>query len=187
MAEPSQAPTTQDTPPTPDVRQQVLTSLPLPRMEMLSEAQVRGAACVWDGRTLTPQTAVDLGPRLKKRLDGEYRWYPRSCRRCVGSKAYTWLFVHAEDCAACKAGPDCPCAIVVRRLLHDSFEGGPAAVELRTTMADAPVLGLPLTDPEPVPGCDDCTRWARQRAMARRSGDVAQVSDCNVRMRRCAH
>jgi len=55
------------------------------------------------------------------------------------------------------------------------------------TMEAAPVLGLPLPDPEPAPGCADCQRWARQRARARKAGDFTWVSDCNVRMRRCVH
>lgn len=54
-------------------------------------------------------------------------------------------------------------------------------------MAPAPAVGLPLPEPVPAAGCTACARWARLRDVARRSGDGAQVSDCNVRIRRCAH
>ncbi|ODA69499.1 hypothetical protein APS67_006303 [Streptomyces sp. AVP053U2] len=54
-------------------------------------------------------------------------------------------------------------------------------------MEPAPLLGMPLTDPDPAPGCTQCRRWARQRQAARAGGDWTQVSDCNVRIRRCTH
>ncbi|MBJ6633381.1 hypothetical protein [Streptomyces sp. I5] len=55
------------------------------------------------------------------------------------------------------------------------------------TMEDAPVLGTPLPDPEPAPGCGECRRWAAERAAARQAGDGTRVSDCNVQMRRHLH
>ncbi|MCO4699294.1 hypothetical protein LRR80_05388 [Streptomyces sp. RO-S4] len=55
------------------------------------------------------------------------------------------------------------------------------------TMEDAPLLGVPLVDPEPAPGCSQCQRWAAERAAARQEGNGARVSDCNVRMRRHLH
>nr|WP_149830333.1 hypothetical protein [Streptomyces tailanensis] len=50
---------------------------------------------------------------------------------------------------------------------------------------DRPPIGLalPLEEPEPVPGCDECAMLARQRVEARRTGDLSRVSDCNVLMR----
>lgn len=102
-----------------DARHHVLTALELPRLDTLSEGQVRGAICVWDGAALTPDTAVDLGPRTKKRLDGTFDWYPRACHRCAGQKAYLWLFTHAHACDTCKAGPDCPYAAAVRTLMRE--------------------------------------------------------------------
>ncbi|PWI08314.1 hypothetical protein DIZ27_23020 [Streptomyces sp. NWU339] len=55
------------------------------------------------------------------------------------------------------------------------------------TMGDPPLLGMPLPDPAPAPGCTSCRRWARQRETARSAGDWTRVSDCNVRIRRCTH
>ena len=55
------------------------------------------------------------------------------------------------------------------------------------TMEAAPVLGLPMPEPEPAPGCKACERWARERSAARAADDGARVSDCNVMMRRCGH
>ena len=57
----------------------------------------------------------------------------------------------------------------------------------RDTMDDAPVLGAPLPDAEPAPGCVTCRRWARERDAARRAGNLTRVSDCNVLIRRCTH
>ncbi len=51
----------------------------LPAIETLSQRQQRGMDCVWCGITLTPATAVDLGPRKIKRLDYVTQWYPRAC------------------------------------------------------------------------------------------------------------
>ncbi|MEU2598443.1 hypothetical protein ABZ669_14630 [Streptomyces hirsutus] len=55
------------------------------------------------------------------------------------------------------------------------------------TMEDAPLLSLPLADPDPVPGCPRCRYWARERTDARRADDGARVSDCNVHIRRHPH
>ncbi|MFD5656901.1 hypothetical protein [Streptomyces hirsutus] len=56
-----------------------------------------------------------------------------------------------------------------------------------TTMEDPPLLGMPLPEPEPARGCRHCQYWVRQRAAARRTGDGARVSDCNVQIRRHPH
>lgn len=45
-------------------------------------------------------------------------------------------------------------------------------------------LGLPLDDPEPVDGCAECARLARDREAARAAGDGTAATDCNVWMRR---
>ncbi|PWJ07906.1 hypothetical protein DKG34_10900 [Streptomyces sp. NWU49] len=55
------------------------------------------------------------------------------------------------------------------------------------TMEAAPVLGLPLPDPEPAPGCKNCQGWARRRETARAAGNWTRVSDFNVLIRRCVH
>ncbi|WP_042170074.1 hypothetical protein [Streptomyces sp. NBRC 110035] len=55
------------------------------------------------------------------------------------------------------------------------------------TLEAAPLLGVPLPDPEPVPGCARCRYWDGQRSDARRSGDGARATDCNVHIRRHPH
>ncbi|MEV6790918.1 hypothetical protein AB0M87_02730 [Streptomyces sp. NPDC051320] len=52
----------------------------LPPVGGLSQRQQRGTDCVWCGITLTPQTAVDLGPRKLRILDHVTAWFPRACR-----------------------------------------------------------------------------------------------------------
>lgn len=79
----------------------VLALLALPALDGLSEQQVRGQACVWDGVILSAETAVDLGPRRKRRLDGEYDWFPRGCKACTGTEAYRALLDHASSCEQC--------------------------------------------------------------------------------------
>src|SRR5438034_1476538 len=96
-----------------------LDLLPLPDHNDLSEQQVRGITCVWDGIALTAETAVDLGPRKVKRLDGHFDWFPRGCRQCVGRHAYEFLFGHAENCEHCASRTDCPTAVEVRRLMRE--------------------------------------------------------------------
>lgn len=46
---------------------------------------------------------------------------------------------------------------------------------------------LKLHDPAPVRGCTVCEALGRQRADARKLGDMAAVSDCNVEIRRHPH
>ncbi|WP_432158956.1 hypothetical protein [Streptomyces sp. bgisy153] len=41
-------------------------------------------------------------------------------------------------------------------------------------------LTLPAAPPLPVPGCGECARLDRARAVAGRAGDRSRVSDCNV-------
>ncbi|NED75291.1 hypothetical protein G3I51_23805 [Streptomyces sp. SID9944] len=83
-------------------RDAALAILPLPSLDGLSEHQVRGVTCVWDGITLSELVAVDLGPRIGKRAGAPFRWFPRGCRRCTGRKAYRALFDHAPDCDECR-------------------------------------------------------------------------------------
>lgn len=104
---------------TQDARQQVLAALILPPLTGLTEAQVRGTTCVWDGIALTPETAVDLGPVRMKRLHGHYQWFPRGCKRCVGDRAYSALFLHARDCRTCWQGPECPFSVAANRLVRE--------------------------------------------------------------------
>ena|SRR5690606_159866 len=104
-----------------NARQQVIKALELPALDGLTEAQVRGHVCVWDGIPLTNTTAVNLGPRTKRRPGGTYSWYPRACTRCTGHAAYRLLHTHAPTCDRCKTDPTCPVAVAAQRLIR---EGG---------------------------------------------------------------
>jgi len=99
---------------TQDARQQALTTLELPDINGLSEAQVRGVTCVWDGIALTPETAVDLGPRPR---DGGPDWFPRGCKRCTGEAAHRLLLAHAPRC---DVYPSCPTAVAAQRLMREA-------------------------------------------------------------------
>jgi len=78
-----------------------LSLLPLPALDGLSQEQVRGAACVWCTAVLNTATAVDLGERRHRRLDGHYSTFPRSCRRCAAEAAVRALRDHAGQCEQC--------------------------------------------------------------------------------------
>jgi hypothetical protein len=78
--------------------------LELPGIANLTADQFRGIVCVWDGSEgpLTEDTAVALGPRRKKRLDGEYEWHPRGCLKHAAAAAMEALFTHCvTDCEQC--------------------------------------------------------------------------------------
>lgn len=101
----------------------VLALLPFPDHEQMSQQQRRGTACVWDGITLAPDTAVDLGSR-PLRPGGDYTWYPRACRRCVGDHALRALHDHAPYCELCvENAAECEVGRVLVRLIR---EGGRA-------------------------------------------------------------
>jgi hypothetical protein len=53
----------------------------------------------------------------------------------------------------------------------------------RTTMDQAPVLGLPAAEPIAPADCGVCQALAQQRTEARKSGDLSRVSDRNVEIR----
>ncbi len=94
--------------------------IPLPSIEGLSEQQVRGNTCVWDGIALTPATAIDLGPRRIRHLDGSLRWFPRGCHRCVETAALRMLHDHAMACPACGDDyPACQIGLTLNRLLRE--------------------------------------------------------------------
>lgn len=54
-----------------------------------------------------------------------------------------------------------------------------------------PVVELPChappEEPRPTKGCDICCALDRQRTVARQTGDLSRVTDCNVEMRRHPH
>jgi hypothetical protein len=67
--------------------------------------------CVWCGITLTPLTALDIGPQPLRILDHVTRWYPRACTTRCG--AYKALLAHTETCRTCLDG--CPTGDRLRR------------------------------------------------------------------------
>lgn len=94
--------------------------LRIPRIDGLSEQQVRGVTCVWDGIGLTPATAVDLGPRRIRHLDGSLRWFPRGCHSCTEAAALRTLHEHAMTCPTCDSDyQSCPTGHGLNRLLRE--------------------------------------------------------------------
>lgn len=79
----------------------LLALLTLPDLDSLSEQQVRGAACVWDGIVLTAETAVDLGTRTAARAGQDVPWFPRACRGCVHTAARLQFVTHIPCCEQC--------------------------------------------------------------------------------------
>lgn len=97
-----------------------LTLLALPALDGLSKEQVRGAACIWCATTLTADTAVDLGERRHKRLDGHYSTFPRACRPCTHDAADAALMDHAPRCEQCvDDAAGCELAVALRRLMRE--------------------------------------------------------------------
>ncbi len=86
--------------------------IPLPRLELLSEARTRGAECVWGGERLTIETAIDLG----KHVDDGFSWFPRACLRCTRSAVRAARDTHPDRCTECK-GLAALCD--TRRALHE--------------------------------------------------------------------
>jgi hypothetical protein len=97
-----------------------LALLTLPAYNTLTVEQTRGATCVWCQATLTTDTAVDLGERRHKRLDGRFSTFPRACRRCTHDAAYRVLLDHAPRCEQCTddAGR-CGTGLALRRLMKE--------------------------------------------------------------------
>lgn len=75
--------------------------LPIPAVETMTERQLRGYVCVWGGEELANATAVNLGPRTKKRLGSTYRIFPRACPACVREAAIRELRDHDGMCEQC--------------------------------------------------------------------------------------
>ncbi|MEV0981187.1 hypothetical protein [Streptomyces sp. NPDC049915] len=84
-----------------EIPRQVLHLLEVPSLNDQSGMQVRGAACVWDGAPLTAETAVELGERRHRRLDGRYSTFPRGCAPCVAARAHRALLDHGGSCEQC--------------------------------------------------------------------------------------
>ena len=100
----------------------VLDVVVLPSLGGLSEQQRRGVACVWCGVILAPGTAVGLGERRVRILDGHVTTFPRGCRRCTGQAAYNALFDHAPMCEQCADNAaECDTGRELRRLVKEGF------------------------------------------------------------------
>lgn len=101
-----------------------LALLELPALNGLSDAQTRGAACVWcrDDAPLTAESAVDLGEHISP-LDGRepgMRWFPRAHRRCVQAAALAVLHDHAPLCEQCvDDASTCDTGLTLRRLMRE--------------------------------------------------------------------
>lgn len=94
--------------------------LTVPSLDGLTEPQLRGAACIWCRTTLDTATAVDLGERRHKRLDGHYSTFPRACRRCVHTEAYRTILDHGGSCEQCVDDLDsCPTGVGLRALMRE--------------------------------------------------------------------
>lgn len=94
-------------------------SLDLPALGTLTEQQVRGQACVWDGVPLSGVPAVDLGARTATRAGRPTQWFPRGCPRCVAEAALRALHAHAPSCEQCvDDAARCPEGLGLRRLMR---------------------------------------------------------------------
>jgi hypothetical protein len=78
-----------------------LAHIPLPEFDTLTQAQVRGAACVFDGVALSAENAVDLGERKIRRPGEQVAWFPRACRRCAMEQSMVALQEHSGSCEPC--------------------------------------------------------------------------------------
>ncbi|MFJ8081440.1 hypothetical protein ACIQ6Y_12500 [Streptomyces sp. NPDC096205] len=103
-----------------EVPSRVSKLLPLPPLDGLSVGQVRGAMCIWCDTPLTAETAVDLGERRHRRLDGHYSTFPRACCQCTSRAAFTALHIHAPDCDTCRHNPaGCEAGAILLRMIRD--------------------------------------------------------------------
>lgn len=96
-----------------------LALLALPTRDTLSEQQIRGSHCIWDGITLAPATAVDLGPRRIRRAGSHIDWYPRACRRCTSDAAFRALHRHVPECGDRGEEITCPVCRGLLRLIRE--------------------------------------------------------------------
>ena len=90
-----------------------------PRIQ-LTEMQIRGITCVWCGIGLSPATAVSLGERTRRHLDGHLRWWPQGCHPCTQAETLHALHVHAPGCPDCQSDyQSCPVGLGLNRLLRE--------------------------------------------------------------------
>ncbi|MEV7343932.1 hypothetical protein [Streptomyces sp. NPDC093544] len=95
---------------------------PVPSVDTLSEAQVRGGGCVWCGVTLDNRAAVDLGERTFDVQGVEARrWFPRGCLTCAGARFYRALLGHAGTCEQCADDQSqCETGTALRKAVRES-------------------------------------------------------------------
>ncbi|MFD5266767.1 hypothetical protein [Streptomyces sp. NPDC058335] len=99
-----------------------LAIISLPPLDGLAEEQLRGAACVWCGAGLTTDSAVDLGERRHKRLDGHYSTFPRGCPVDVTRAAVQALHDHAGSCEQCAdAAEHCTVSLALYRIVRQEW------------------------------------------------------------------
>ncbi|MFD7886914.1 hypothetical protein G6W47_04610 [Streptomyces sp. CAI-21] len=58
----------------------------LPSPAQLGDEQLRGAECVWCGRCLATETAVDLGVHPDPQCPWA-SWFPRACPACAEARS----------------------------------------------------------------------------------------------------
>lgn len=94
--------------------------LELPTLDGLTQNQVRGASCIWCDTVLRTATAIDLGERKHRRLDGRFSTFPRSCRQCTHDAAEAALREHTGMCEQCADDASiCTQAGLLRKLIGD--------------------------------------------------------------------
>ncbi|MEV7140784.1 hypothetical protein [Streptomyces tauricus] len=97
-----------------------LALLVFPGLADLSEQQVRGTACVWSGTPISTATAVDLGERKIRLLDGAISMFPRGCHGCTAEAARTALLAHAPVCEQCVDDADrCDTGRALRQIVRE--------------------------------------------------------------------
>ncbi|MFJ8804181.1 hypothetical protein [Streptomyces sp. NPDC102487] len=100
---------------------EALAVLPLPRLDALTEQQVRGQACVWDAVPLSGVPAVDLGAQTGARAGASVRWFPRGCPSCIAARAHRALLDHAGSCEQCADDvARCETGLGLNRLLRQA-------------------------------------------------------------------
>lgn len=96
---------------------QVLALLSLPDRQSVTDAQARGADCVWHrDERVHGATAVDLGEHV---TDGGEHWWPRACGKAVQQAALHALHEHAPRCERCVTdAAHCDIGLGLRRLMR---------------------------------------------------------------------
>ncbi|MFF8430064.1 hypothetical protein ACF07Y_33915 [Streptomyces sp. NPDC016566] len=82
-------------------RSSPLALFQLPAPAALTDAQLRGAHCVWCAAELHGDTAVSLEPRHDSIKGVSGRWYPRGCRSCTLKPLLLLVRTHPGECEQC--------------------------------------------------------------------------------------